>query len=67
MTKPKNWHLKSEDSEIFLWYHAGPMKRPGASDALGSIRAVTVPSPSEYSGKIPENDALLVSQPVFVS
>ena len=60
MTKPKKWHLKQDNTEVFLNCSSGPLKKPNANETLGAIIKVTLPS-SEVSGKIPQDEALLVS------
>ena len=58
MTKPKKWHMKEDKGSITLWYQDGPIKRPNATEALGTVLKVSKPSLAEYSGK---HEAILVS------
>ena len=52
--------MKSEDNEVTLRYSSGTIRKPNASDTLGIITKVSLPS-AESRGKMTQKEALLVS------
>ncbi len=64
MTKPKKWFLEKdpEDEKVVLMSSSGPLKKPNATQSLGAIRSISVPSDSTC-GKYGANEAVMVCWP----